>query len=287
MTQEDLSDGICSVSSLSKIENGSQVPSRKTYTLLMQRLGEPGYTYANFQTEKEYRFSLLTYELMDAMEYGLIERVDEKLWQMQQLVPRSDIVMQQVYRMSRQIWYHMCGVDDREYVSQCTDILAMRRSFDRLIEGIRDMKLDFVEIWVVNNVAVGHLWEQEAGMALQLLLILYQKIREIPTGTRGAWKMRGILCNNIALSLLELGRFREAETYCRKGILAMEKEGGLMQEMKLFRVKMEIEKCEGHRESYADLQRLIRSVAQVFPAGWHRQSMMADRLWEKKEILIL
>lgn len=39
LSQEELSEGICAVSTLSKIENGIQMPRRKVYVALMQRLG--------------------------------------------------------------------------------------------------------------------------------------------------------------------------------------------------------------------------------------------------------
>lgn len=39
LSQEELSEGICAVSTLSKIENGVQMPRRKVYVALMQRLG--------------------------------------------------------------------------------------------------------------------------------------------------------------------------------------------------------------------------------------------------------
>lgn len=41
MTQEDLCNGICSVETLSRIENGKQTPSRIIYQKLMKRLGKP------------------------------------------------------------------------------------------------------------------------------------------------------------------------------------------------------------------------------------------------------
>ena len=41
MTQEEVAEGICSTSSLSKMENGSQVPSRQRFQKIMERLGEP------------------------------------------------------------------------------------------------------------------------------------------------------------------------------------------------------------------------------------------------------
>lgn len=39
LTQEDLSDGLCSVATLSRIENGGQMPSREHYKALRERLG--------------------------------------------------------------------------------------------------------------------------------------------------------------------------------------------------------------------------------------------------------
>ena len=38
LTQEELSFGICSVSTLSKIENGERYPNKKNFDALMQRL---------------------------------------------------------------------------------------------------------------------------------------------------------------------------------------------------------------------------------------------------------
>lgn len=44
MTQEALVEGICTAGYLSRVENGSQIPSRQIYQLLMERLGESGYS---------------------------------------------------------------------------------------------------------------------------------------------------------------------------------------------------------------------------------------------------
>lgn len=38
-TQEDLADGICSVPTLSRIENGDRMPTREHFEMLIQRLG--------------------------------------------------------------------------------------------------------------------------------------------------------------------------------------------------------------------------------------------------------
>ena len=38
-TQEDLAEGICSVPTLSRIENGERLPTKDHFEMLLQRLG--------------------------------------------------------------------------------------------------------------------------------------------------------------------------------------------------------------------------------------------------------
>ena len=52
-TQEDLSDGICSVPTLSRIENGGRLPTKDHFEMLLQRLGYSEsvlYTYVDTNT---------------------------------------------------------------------------------------------------------------------------------------------------------------------------------------------------------------------------------------------
>lgn len=286
MTQEQLADGICSTATLSKIENGGQVPSRQTFRLLMERLGEPGYSYAHFYTIREYHFYLLTCEMMDAIAADAVEQVDEKLWQMQQFLGDENVIMQQIYRMARQIWYHMCGMNHQDYEKQCMDIFHMRRPACSLADEIPHMVLDFVEIWVVNNVAVGLLWKEDFVGALQLLLHLYRQVRRIPKGTRNVCKMRGVLCNNICIGLMQLGRFQEAVIYCNLGIRAARQEGGLELAMQLFRLNMELMKYRGEMDDYYAQLVLLRQISHFLPREKQTEPV-EELLWARKEILFL
>lgn len=53
MTQEDVADGICTPATLSKIENGSQMPSKRIVDAIMHRLGDTGYFFTGFCTLEE------------------------------------------------------------------------------------------------------------------------------------------------------------------------------------------------------------------------------------------
>ena len=51
-TQEDLADGICSVPTLSRIENGERLPNKRHSEMLLQRLGYSDSIIINYVDEK-------------------------------------------------------------------------------------------------------------------------------------------------------------------------------------------------------------------------------------------
>ena len=53
MTQEELADGICSVSSVAKIEGGSQMPSGRIAEALLRRLKDAGCFFTGFAQAQE------------------------------------------------------------------------------------------------------------------------------------------------------------------------------------------------------------------------------------------
>lgn len=58
LTQEDLSEGICSPISISRIENGKQMPSSKVLERILERLGTSTYQLCNVYFENEYQEDL-------------------------------------------------------------------------------------------------------------------------------------------------------------------------------------------------------------------------------------
>lgn len=59
LSQEELAGGICSVSTISKIENGAQMPKRKVYEALLQRLGLTTRSCTVFVSDEDMRRSIL------------------------------------------------------------------------------------------------------------------------------------------------------------------------------------------------------------------------------------
>jgi len=69
-SQEELCFGICTPGSLSKIENGDQVPSRATFTALMERMGLSAGVYPSFLSEKDRKAFELQYDFFELFEKG-------------------------------------------------------------------------------------------------------------------------------------------------------------------------------------------------------------------------
>lgn len=72
---EELSQGICSKSNLSRIENNEQIPSRATYEAFMQRLGQPHDLYPSIMGENEARLYKARYEILN----NITDKDDDKV----------------------------------------------------------------------------------------------------------------------------------------------------------------------------------------------------------------
>lgn len=164
MTQEALVEGICTAGYLSRVENGSQIPSRQIYQLLMERLGESGYSYAYWQEEEEKEQTCR--ELLHALQTWQKEHVDEKLLKLQKMKGAQDIRERQFYGMAHVIWLYMNeAIPQEDYLGCCRTIwesdaqgkTRRRQGMDK----IEFAEMSEVQLWILNNLAIGHMWRGE------------------------------------------------------------------------------------------------------------------------------
>ena len=294
LTQERLSEGICSPSTLSRIENGSQVPSRRTFQLLMERLDGPDYSYAHFLSPIEYQRERIKEEIIEAIEYRQVDRMKDLLGEMEDLLEGGDRKLTQFFEMSKLVCYEMCGASRQNYVDRCLQILEMgrpgwREDTDlRIAWGRLDvMRGDWVEMWILNNLAIGYMWQQEYERSCQIFAFLYRQTEGDAFIKKRSWKTKGIICNNIAVCLLNMGKLEEAGEYLKKASALSHREGGINLFLHLLQVKMEISKAMEDRENYYRenllLKRLYLQMPQYTVLG-----MGGCRFYiEQKELLIL
>ena len=123
ITQEDLSDGICSVETLSRIENGKHKIKRETYRKLMEKMGRAVHDNCAVCMGKD--MSLLEeYTLFeDAMakrEYNMakryLERIREKI---------SDLLVDRQYlkRVETLLTYELGELSPQEFLLQLEETI--------------------------------------------------------------------------------------------------------------------------------------------------------------------
>lgn len=78
-TQEDLADGICSVPTLSRIENGERMPTREHFEMLIQRLGYSDTMLDVYVDAKQFHLHELKFQIRQAIILNQLETAQKML----------------------------------------------------------------------------------------------------------------------------------------------------------------------------------------------------------------
>lgn len=98
VSQEELAAGICSVSTVSKIENGIQTPSRKVCEGLLQRLGVSAQSYGLYIGDTDLRKSEIEEQIMRSLASGRYEEAEVLLQQYESMEQkRGENVMEKQF----------------------------------------------------------------------------------------------------------------------------------------------------------------------------------------------
>lgn len=111
LSQEKLSDRICTPSTLSRIENGIQTPSRNVINALLERLGLPADRYFALLSDDETKIDALQKEIVSCNVHHEKERGLEKLHELEEITEKEDRLTRQFILRSKAI----LGKPDGEY----------------------------------------------------------------------------------------------------------------------------------------------------------------------------
>lgn len=99
MTQEELSDGICSVETLSRIENGKRAPNRANFEALMERMGKCGKKYIPYVHHRDMEVHRMLEKLTRYNLQNQYDKMEQTLDEMGSCLNLSDPVNRQLILM--------------------------------------------------------------------------------------------------------------------------------------------------------------------------------------------
>ncbi len=225
LTQEELCEGICSVSTLSRIERGNQEPRKGTIQMLLQRLGCSESALVLSYDGDSFEVLNLIYRLRQAY---ILHRYDEA----KELFSELDKSHDKLSPSDRQFYETVGAILNQEKLSD-SEILdrlesAMRITHPKYDKDHLPRLLSFEEITVLNNIAIYYSHLGDRSKAIEILYHISNFYSKSFISEAEALRTQPMIYYNLSKYLGLAGRYDECIEICNKGIRLAEETGRAM-----------------------------------------------------------
>jgi len=227
-TQEEVSFGICTPATLSRIENGRQKPGRYILDKLMERLGIENTFFDMFVNCDEMELYELLQELAKDIADGRVEQLEQRVQILEGMVKNpSDIECQCLYYAKGEV-ARKCGASEEEVMDWLMRAIHITLpEFDGENPLERNL-LTFDEIIIINNIAMKHARTGEMSTALRLEYWLKQYMEEKMIDSKQKTAKYPVILFNLTNWLGAKNRFEDALKISQEGIDFCIKNGNLI-----------------------------------------------------------
>lgn len=220
ITQAQLCDGLCDVSTLARIERGEVAPNNYLCQALFQRVGiDPTNYYINATSRDEIELESLFNAVHTALlrnDFELAEQNLNTIFNDYGSFLEKPIIMQRYLHYKTSVFRGQ-GKPTSERIPLILQALSI--SFkDFSIERIRERPLTYVEIALLNGLAIANESDGQRDTAIKIYYEIKSSIERF--SAHGLDKPKGycMTLSNLSSKLGLSGRYAEAEEVCDIGI---------------------------------------------------------------------
>ena len=215
LSQEDLAEGICSVSTLSRIENGERMPSKNHYEMLMQRLGYSAISMDYFTDKADFLIHELKFKIRHAYiekEFGQCRRLLKKLTSL--TGERSTIDTQFISL------YDTLLNDNALSAAETLERLeaALRLTCPKYGKDFVPKVLSYEEIIILNNIAINYEAVGKRPRAIELLYAIKNYYDRQISSAEESLRTQPMILYNLSANLGMAGRYDECIAVCDEAI---------------------------------------------------------------------
>lgn len=222
ITQEDLADGICSVPTLSRIENGERMPTKDHFEMLMQRLGYSAMSLDFFTDKQDFQ----TYELKFKIRQ---EYVSRNYALAGKYMKELESTLENPTKIDRQfILLHDVLINESKYSNgERLEQLeaAIQLTCPKFKSGVIPKVLSYDEIILLNNIAICHNAQGDTAQAIEILTALKEYFDHHVISVEEALRTQPMILYNLSKYLGLSGRYDECIEICDLGIRIARKTG--------------------------------------------------------------
>ncbi len=214
MTQEQLSEGICSVETLSRIENGKHAVKKDTYAQLMAKM--------EHDTRKNY--ALCTSEDMELLEERIwvedalskhdYAKTEEYLHMLKQKIDASEINKQYVERMEGIVDYRLGKTTVEEFVRRMDKALKITvPDYEKYITKEKNEYVyPFTELEVLTLVSLANAYGnmEKPDKSIDIFDALLRCLEEGYMDGKSARKLKMVIGRNYVMALERITQYQQA-----------------------------------------------------------------------------
>lgn len=219
---EALCEGICSVPTLCRIENGKRLPSRSDFGMLIQRLGLGSDMVIMFDGEADrHIYHQKLYVRLAAMR-GDMEQARKLLKELEpSLRPKS--VEDRQFLANYQVVLYAQDYTPQERVRRLEEVLRLTCP-SYTPERLPELATQF-ELTILNNIAISYHYAGEVDRAIGILSQMSRLFDRGIISEEGPLLIQPAVYYNLSRFLGRAGRLEECIVQCEKGIALAKRTG--------------------------------------------------------------
>lgn len=211
LSQEDLADGICSVSTLSRIENGERMPSKNHYEMLMQRLGYSAISMDYYTDKSDFLLHELKFKIRHAYIESRFDQCRKLLGEFCALLrERSTIDTQFISLYDTLLNQKSIPVEEKLERLE----VALRLTCPKYGEGFVPKVLSYEEIVILNNIAISYKLMEQRLRAIELYYVVKDYYDRQICSAEEALRTQPMILYNLSTALGLEGRYDECIAVC-------------------------------------------------------------------------
>lgn len=220
-TQEELAYGICTPGTLSRIENGRAVISKRVFEALCSRIPELHHVWIACDTKTEMQRSKLCKQILHCLEFRRMEEAKDKMQRYSMLKDEKNPFCMQFMYYTWAVYQAIRKEREEEVLPLLQKALqiTMPDYKERLGRQKKASVLTYDEVYILSNMGIAQMKQQnnmkKADFLLEYLENYFDK-RELETSE--SMKACPMILGNRAWLFECQGRFEEAVKYCESGM---------------------------------------------------------------------
>lgn len=209
MTQEELSEDICSVETLSRIENGHHKIKKETYRLLMERMNRiPEKNYA-ICTGKDMEFLEEDYIISNMMANYEYEKAEFYLEKMEQKIGKNLLSQQHLKRFKTIVDYNNKKICAEMYVKRMEETIAITvPDYEKHLDKIYPFTEQ--EAYIMMNLGMGYAKVGNYEKFIKIFQMLLRCVEEGYMDSENGEILKIIVKRNMSREFGPMKRYQEA-----------------------------------------------------------------------------